>query len=99
MHPTLERLEAPENREVWWNGVVKVGTSSSRQGSRNGMRNSKRAEREGGNDCTIKRDFKIIIKRYPAKHGPVSESAMYFSMFFCFKFLHQPSVMTWNLNM
>jgi len=35
----LERLEAPGNGEVWWDvGGVGLGTSSWRQGKRNGMR-------------------------------------------------------------
>jgi len=49
MHLTLERLEAPGNgetsRDVGRYGGM--GTSSGRQGRRNGMRNSQRIQLEG----------------------------------------------------
>jgi hypothetical protein len=55
MHLTLERLEAPENREVWWSEGRWVKTSFWRQVRRNGMRTCQRADQLKGNDWTVKK--------------------------------------------
>ena len=54
MHLTLERLEAPGSGEGW-RCVQGVGTSSWREGRRNGISNCWMAEWEGDNDWTVKK--------------------------------------------
>jgi len=52
---TLERLEAPESRKVWWSGGWEsehVFLETERR--RNGMRNCWRTDQVGDNDWTIK---------------------------------------------
>jgi hypothetical protein len=53
MYPTLERLETPGRRKVWWSAGG-VETSSWRQGRKSRVRNSQRSDLEGDNDWTEK---------------------------------------------
>ena len=53
---TLKRLEARGSGEVWWGvwsvcGYILLDTG----GRRNGMRNCQRADQEGNNDWTVKK--------------------------------------------